>query len=112
MILFDFRYQDPWAEENFTLPDFIQQSQSQQRYDQQVEINRQTLDKLLTKLSQKDIVGLDHAREYLRHKYRLDCKANTLKNDFTTITLFLSYLKSCAKSKLDHISRKDQEVVW
>ncbi len=28
MILLDFRYQDPWAEENFTLPDFVQQSQT------------------------------------------------------------------------------------
>ena len=30
MILSDFRYQDPWAKEKFTLPDFIQQSQAQQ----------------------------------------------------------------------------------
>ena len=110
MILSDFRYQDPWSEENFTLPDLIQQSQAQQRQDQQVEINRQTLDKLLTKLSLKDIVGLDHAKEYLRHKYRQNCKANTLKNDFTTITLFLSYLKTCGKSRLDQIGRKDLEA--
>ena len=110
MILSDFRYQDPWSEENFTLPDLIQQSQAQQRQDQQVEINRQTLDKLLTKLSLKDIVGLDHAKEYLRHKYRQNCKANTLKNDFTTITLFLSYLKSCGKSRLEQIGRADLEA--
>jgi len=58
MILSDFRYQDPWAKEKFTLPDFIQQSQAQQRQDQQAEINRKTLDTLLSKLSQKDIVGL------------------------------------------------------
>ena len=110
MILSDFRYQDPWSEENFTLPDFVQQSQAQQRQDQQVEIKRQTLDKLLTKLSLKDIVGLDHAKEYLRHKYRQNCKANTLKNDFTTITLFLSYLKSCGKSELHQIGRADLEA--
>ncbi len=47
MILFDFRYQDPWAEENFTLPDFVQQSQAQQRQDQQAQINRKTLDVLI-----------------------------------------------------------------
>jgi integrase/recombinase XerD len=110
MILSDFRYQDPWSEENFTLPYFVQQSQAQQRADQQVEINRQTLDKLLAKLSLKDIVGLDHATQYLRHKYRQNCKANTLKNDFTTITLFLSYLKSCGKSRLDQIGRQDLEA--
>ena len=110
MILFDFRYQDPWAEENYTPRDFVQQGQAQQRQDQQAQINRQTLDRLLAKLSQRDIVGLDHAREYLRHKYRQNCKANTLKNDFTTITLFLSYLKSCGKSQLDQISRADLEA--
>ena len=110
MILLDFRYQDPWAKENFTFPDFIQQSQAQQRHDQQAKINRQTLDTLLTKLSQKDIIGLDHAKEYLRHKYRLNCKANTLKNDFSTITLFLFYLKGCGKSELNQIDREDLEA--
>jgi integrase/recombinase XerD len=110
MILLDFRYQDPWAEENFTLPDFIQQSQAQQRYDQQAEINRKTLDTLLAKVSQRDIVGLDHAKAYLRHKYRQNCKANTLKNDFSTITLFLSYLKRCDKSELHQIGRQDLEA--
>ncbi len=110
MILYDFRYQDPWAEEIFVLPNFIEQTQALQRQDQQAEINRQTLDKLLNKLSQKDIVGLDYAKEYLRHKYRQNCKANTLKNDFTTITLFLSYLKSCGKSQLHQIGRKDLEA--
>ena len=73
MILFDFRYQDPWAEENFNLRDFVHQGQAQQRQDQQVEINRQTLDKLLSKLSLKDIVGLDHAKEYLH------CATSTVK---------------------------------
>ncbi len=110
MILSDFRYQDPWAEENFTLRDFIQQSQVQQRQDQQAEINRQALDTLLIKLSQKDIIGLDHAKAYLRHKYRQNCKANTLKNDFSTITLFLSYLKRCGKSQIDQIGRQDLEA--
>jgi len=110
MILSDFRYQDPWAKEKFTFPDFIQQSQAQQRQDQQAEINRKTLDTLLSNLSQKDIVGLDHAKEYLHHKYRQNCKANTLKNDFTTITLFLSYLKRCGRSELKQISRADLEA--
>ena len=110
MILSDFRYQDPWSEDNFTLPDFIQQSQAQQRQDQQTEINRKTLDVLIDKLSKKDIVGVDQAKEYLRHKYRQNCKANTLKNDFTTITLFLSYLKRCGKSELCQIGRADLEA--
>ncbi len=110
MILFDFRYQDPWHEENFAFPDFIQQSQAQQRQDQQAQINRKTLDTLLSKLSQKNIIGLDHAKAYLRHKYRQNCKANTLKNDFTTITIFLSYLKSCGKTELEQIRRADLEA--
>jgi integrase/recombinase XerD len=112
MILSDFRYQDPWAkaEEAFTLPKIFHQNQLQQRENQQAEANRKALDRLLDKLSQKDIVGLDAAREYLRHKYRQNCKANTLKNDFTTITLFLSYQKKCGRSKLSQISRADLEV--
>ena len=96
MILFDLRYQDPWAEDTIVFHNFIEQTQARQRQDQQADINRQTLDALLTKLSQKDIVGLDHAKEYLRHKYRQNCKANTLKNDFSTI-LF----RACSTCRLD-----------
>ena len=112
MILSDFRYQDPWAqaEEAFTLPKLFHQSHLEQRENQQAEANRKALDGLLDKLSQKDIIGLDVAREYLRHKYRQNCKANTLKNDFTTITLFLSYLKKWGKSELNQISRSDLEA--
>jgi integrase/recombinase XerD len=112
MILSDFRYQDPWAktEEAFTLPHLFHRSQLEQRENQQAEANRKALDGLLDKLSQKDIIGLDVAREYLRHKYRQNCKANTLKNDFTTITLFLSYLKKCGRSELNQIGRADLEA--
>jgi integrase/recombinase XerD len=112
MILSDFRYQDPWAksEEAFTLPKLFHQNQHEQRENQQAEANRKALDRLLDKLSQKDIVGLDAAREYLRHKYRQNCKANTLKNDFTTVTLFLSYLTKCGRSELSQISRADMEA--
>ena len=35
MILFDFRYQDPWAEDTIAFPNFIEQTQSRQRQDQQ-----------------------------------------------------------------------------
>jgi hypothetical protein len=112
MILSDFRYYDPWAkaEEAFTLPNLFHRSQLQQRENQQAEAKHKTLDGLLDKLSQKDIIGLDVAREYLRHKYRQNCKANTLKNDFTTITLFLSYLKKCGRSELNQLSRADLEA--
>jgi len=112
MILSDFRYQDPWAksEEAFTLPKLFHRSQLEQRENQQAEANRKALDRLLDKLSQKDIVGLDAAREYLRHKYRQNCKANTLKNDFTTVTLFLSYLTKCGRGELSQISRADMEA--
>jgi len=112
MILSDFRYQDPWAkaEEAFTLPNLFYQSQIQQRENQQAETNRKVLDRLLDKLSQKDIIGLDAAREYLRHKYRQNCKANTLKNDFTTIMLFLSYLTKCGRGELNRVSKADLEA--
>ena len=112
MILSDFRYQDPWAkaEEAFTLPNLFHRSQLQLRENQQAAAKRKALDRLLDKLSHKDIVGLDAAREYLRHKYRQNCKANTLKNDFTTITLFLSYLTNCGRRELNQTSRADLEA--
>ncbi len=47
MILFDFRYQEPWAKDTIVFPNFIEHTQTQKRQDQQAEINRQTLDTLL-----------------------------------------------------------------
>jgi len=112
MIHSDFRYQDPWAkpEEAFTFPQFFHRSQLEQRENQHADANRKALERLLDKLPQKDVIGLDVARECLCHKYRLNCKANTLKNDFTAITIFLSYLKKCGRNELSQISRADLEA--
>ena len=61
----------------------------------------------MKKLSQTDIFGKEHIEEYLRHKYRRNCRANTLCNDYTAITLFMSFLKTLGKSRFEEILRGD-----
>ena len=88
-------------------PDLLEQVKAQQHRRLKAEMNRRTFDKLLKKLSQNDIIGNKQIQEYLRHKYRRNCRANTLCNDYTAITLFMTFLKTCAKTALEQISRDD-----
>lgn len=93
---------------NIYLPaDLLEQVKAQQHRRLKSEINRRTFDKLLKKLCQKDIAGKEHIQEYLRHKYRRNCRANTLCNDYTAITLFMSFMKTCGKQALEQIGRDD-----
>jgi len=107
MILFDFVEERSTAFNIYIPPDLLEQVKAQQHRNLKAELHRRTFDKLLKKLSQTDISGKEHIEKYLRHKYRRNCRANTLCNDYTAITLFMSFLKKRAKTTLELIGRED-----
>jgi hypothetical protein len=39
---------------------------------------QQVLDRILDKISEQDLLGQSYVEQYLRHKYRRNCKTNTL----------------------------------
>ena len=107
MILFDFPEERSTPFNIYIPPDLLEQVKELHHRRLKAELHRRTFDKLLKKLSQTDIFGQEHIQEYLRHKYRRNCRANTLCNDYTAITLFMSFLKKRAKTALEQIGRED-----
>lgn len=62
------------------------------------------LESVLRKLHGKGISGKEHVEEYLRDQHRRHCRPNTLRSTFSSINIFLSFVKA---SHLEKITRED-----
>ena len=71
---------------------------------------RRVLDKILKKISEKDLPGKAYFQEYMRHQYRRNCKPNTLLSSFTALGLFLSFYKNIGKNYLEQMTRENIEA--
>jgi site-specific recombinase XerD len=107
MILFDFPEERSIPFNIYIPPDLLEQVKERHHRRLKSEFHRRAFDKLLKKLSQTHLFGKEHIEDYLRHKYRRNCRSNTLCNDYTAITIFLSFLKKCGKTSLEKIDRDD-----
>lgn len=68
-----------------------------------------TLSNLLNRLSEHQLPGSEHVKQYLFHLNRLNRRPNTLKTHFTPILFFLMFLQT-AKVRLEEITRNDLGV--
>jgi len=68
---------------------------------------RGAFDRLLKKLSDKEVVGRQYAERYLRDQYRRNCRPNTMRTSCTGIELFLSFIWGAGKTLLEQITRDD-----
>ena len=107
MILFDVPTEKSTPFRIYLPPDLLEQVKAQQHHRLKAEFHRRAFDKLLKKLSQTNLFGKDHIQDYLRFKYRRNCRANTLCNDYTAITLFVSFMQRRGKAALEKIVRDD-----
>ena len=48
-------------------------------------VRQQVLDRILNKIAEQDLPGKPFVEQYLRHKYRRNCKANTLRQAATSL---------------------------
>ena len=71
---------------------------------------QQVLDRLLEKISQQDLPGRKYVEHYLRHKYRRNCKARTLRLTTGSLMQFLSFFRTSGKSELEQLNREDVEA--
>jgi len=71
---------------------------------------QQVLDRVLDKISKQDLLGKSYVEEYIRHKYRRNCKANTLRQAATSLEQFLSFFASRGNTVLEQLSREDIEA--
>lgn len=62
---------------------------------------------VLEKLQAREIPGKEHVEEYLRDQYRRNCRANTLRSTFTSLSLFLGFINETGNTYLDEITRED-----
>jgi site-specific recombinase XerD len=71
---------------------------------------QQVLDRLLDKIHAQDLLGKSYVEQYLRHKYRRNCKANTLRQAAISLEKFLSFFANRGNTVLEQLSREDIEA--
>jgi len=71
---------------------------------------QQVLDRILTKIAAQDLPGKSYVEQYLRHKYRRNCKANTLRQAAISLEQFLWFFANRGNTVLEQLSREDIEA--
>jgi integrase/recombinase XerD len=71
---------------------------------------QQVLDRLLDKISKQELLGKSYVEQYLRHKYRRNCKSNTLRQAAISLEQFLSFFANRGNTVLEQLSREDIEA--
>jgi len=65
------------------------------------------IEKWLRQLAEKGLFGRPYVQDYLCDQKRRNCRPNTIRNNFMTLLLFLSYLKEKGRTSLETITRED-----
>jgi integrase/recombinase XerD len=65
---------------------------------------------ILRRLSASKLPGFEHAEEYLQHKYCRNMSINTIRSSDASIRLFLTFIQSIGRERLEEISRQDVEA--
>jgi integrase/recombinase XerD len=73
-------------------------------------VRQQVLDRILNEICEQNLLGKSYVEQYLRHKYRRNCKANTLRQAATSLEQFLSFFANSGNTVLEQISREDIEA--
>jgi site-specific recombinase XerD len=71
---------------------------------------QKVLDRILNKIAEQDLPGKSYVEQYLRHKYRRNCKGNTLRQAAISLEQFLSFFASRGNTVLEQLSREDIEA--
>jgi site-specific recombinase XerD len=64
----------------------------------------------IRRLCAGDLPGREHTKRYLRHKYRLNLSAGTIRANISVLHSFLTFLKGMGKEYLEEIRREDLEA--
>ncbi len=65
------------------------------------------IEKCLKQLVKKGLFGRPYVKDYLYDLKRRNCRPNTIRSYFATLTVFLSYLKEQGRTYLETITRDD-----
>ena len=73
-------------------------------------VRQQVLERILDKIFAQDLLGKSYVEQYLRHKYRRNCKSNTLKQAALSLVQFLTFFRNSGSIQLEQLSREDIEA--
>ncbi len=65
------------------------------------------IERCLKQLAAKELPGGPYVQDYLHDQKRRNCRPKTIHSNFTTLKLFLSYLKERGRTSLETITRED-----
>ncbi len=68
------------------------------------------LERILGGISRSDLPAKDHFSEYMRQKYRRNCRSNTLRQAAGSLIQFLSFYRDKGKQHLEQMTREDIEA--
>jgi len=68
---------------------------------------KEVFEKLSSKLKEVALPGIEYAEQYLFHLYSRNHRPNTLELNYTSIRLFLEFLKANGITCMEAVSRKD-----
>ncbi|MFC1578037.1 tyrosine-type recombinase/integrase [Thermodesulfobacteriota bacterium] len=71
---------------------------------------KQVLDRILNKISEQDLLGKSYVEQYLCHKFRRNCKSNTLRQAAISLEQFLLFFANNGNTVLEQLSREDIEA--
>jgi len=71
---------------------------------------RHLLEHLVGRLWREKLPGKKHAEHYLRHQHRRNCRPNTIRNSYHTLSSFLGFIKKVGKLTIEKINRGDIEA--
>ena len=68
------------------------------------------LEKILNDISRCDLPAKDHFGDYMRQRYRRNCKPNTLRNASTGLKQFLYFYQRSGNPHIEQLAREDIEA--
>ncbi len=71
---------------------------------------RPYIDRLVQRIHQMWLPGGKHFKDYMRYKWRMNHKPNTLRGSFAAVSDFLSFCSTLRKRQLQEIVRDDLEA--
>ena len=66
--------------------------------------------RLIAEISSLRVAGKDHLKRYILHKFRNNCKPNTIRGAFTNAVKFLKFIQSYRHSEFETLRRCDIEA--
>ena len=68
------------------------------------------LERILGDISRRDLPAKEYFSEYMRHKYRRNCRSNTLRQAAGSLIQFFSFYRDTGKQYLEQMTREDIEA--